>query len=307
MDILPFVNDKEAMDTQPTLLQIVSSEMLNSTNPYTSKETIVLRNLKRLTEQTFNLSWSATMDTVRQGILLMDFNLHEILFQIMRNNHQIIDESTVERILARDYIKLSDMTNLAKTLTTKGLFTVSAKLFAVDGFQGTDDLRKYVNNFNWTNEEWKQRHVKAVRTLYDVVTNEPISKVLTSIFVRFDAEEKGEDIEPMNEEMNDVYEIYMEIVGKENVARIAQWRMDEWKKHIAAETEAAKRKKATVGEKTTKKQKTKVESNGNVETISGEPSGMQTVNNYSEDEEKNDEAIEASCPKKQKMSFNINE
>jgi hypothetical protein len=229
-----YVESQAATMEEPTLLDMIGEEIQKPKNGNVNKETILLRTFKMLTETRFNLSWNVMMETVKSGSCLLDSTLHDLIDSVIKQN-TIADDAKIDRVLSKDYVKATDMSYLA-SIFNKCLCKDAFKLFAVDGYQGKDDLKRYVDNFKWEKEEYKRLHVQGVRALYDKVSGD-VHATLTAIFQVCMDEYNG--VEPSMEVDLDLYETYFNIVGSKNwVIKIGEWRLSEYKKY----TDEIKRK-----------------------------------------------------------------
>lgn len=201
------------ISNEERLLRLIMLKHLSNTgNQYLTHESFLLRVLQHIAE-IGNVSWSALMDTVKQGTCKLDQGIHDQILDIWetsRRRQATLDEQNcVERILARDYVRPADLIKWAIILGKQAPSPAVWKLFAVDGFQGSD-LKSYINHFKLNDVGAK--HVEAVRSLYDkgVENPEKMREIIDNVF-------NGE-----NSHENEYENFYIDIVGLENIPELRE-------------------------------------------------------------------------------------
>ncbi|KAG8172341.1 hypothetical protein JTE90_017155 [Oedothorax gibbosus] len=209
-------------------------------------ETFVIRLFQQISV-VLRSPWRGILDTTRHGSILLNKHLHRLLYDIWehRVHHNVsLDETNCyERVMGRDYVRQSDVLKLAGTLAR---VSSEPKLlwifFGVDGYLGSDPKR-YVDHLKYDADDWRGRHVRAVRHLYPCVDSPDMMKdTLEAIFKPSDANNRVTD---------EMRQDYTNIVGGwDAVRQIADWRhnQNKEKKKRATTTEETGRSKKKVKE-----------------------------------------------------------
>lgn len=198
------------------LLKLVMLQLLSENeNPYLTQETLILRIFKVIAGLA-NVSWPSLMDAIKQGTCRLNQDLHEQILEIWepRRRQATQDEvNCVERILARDHVRPSDLMKFAIVLGKQTPNRAVWKLFAVDNFQGID-VKRYVDHFKWNDDDVKSKHVDAVRGLYDkgVENPEEIREIIENVFNK----DGSTDTE--------LEKYYVDTVCLENIAELREWK-----------------------------------------------------------------------------------
>lgn len=143
-------------------------EFRDMRNTHLTYDAIVIRVLQRVAGM-FNVSWSCVLETIKQGPCLLDADLHSQLECMMqdRTKPATLDEQhCVNRVLGSDYVQTTDVIKLAGILTK--LVEDPTRVwawFGVDGYLG-DDPKRYVDGLRYGPDDFRGKHVRAVRKLY---------------------------------------------------------------------------------------------------------------------------------------------
>lgn len=147
-------------------------------NPYLTRETILMRIFKKLA-QTAGVPWENIVDVSRTCFL--NHTLHLQIASIWDERKRTADEQhCFERLMGNDHVRITDLVKFANILAKGPLNKKICKLFAVDGFLGSD-LKRYVVSFK--EDEVNNEHVRAVRELYNHVdTPDEIKSIVQAAF-----------------------------------------------------------------------------------------------------------------------------
>lgn len=223
-------------EENPAIPYMLLSEQLtcSDSNPYLTYETLIIRILKRLTEQHFRLSWTGVLDTIKNNHCVLDTQLHTMLQDMWKMRTKLAsveDQHCMERVMGRDHVKPSDMLKVACVLSK--VLPEKTKLytfFACDGFLGSD-LKNYVDVFK--NGDVMSIHFTAVRELYmqaNIHDPTDMRRLLKQIF-------DGKQV--------DGSQIYLQVVGStamlEEIGKMRLQAREKWKKKTA-EGKKSKRK-----------------------------------------------------------------
>ena len=206
----------------------IQHEVLQNKNPYLTMETIIMRLYKKIFEYT-RVSYNYSDKT-----LLFSQWHEEILnsYECIKSNLSYEERACVERILSKDCPHSSELIKFACCWYKHDPIT-ACKWFAVDGIIGTHP-KAYVQDAFSTSFE---KHNSAVRVLYNYYTNPDNIKYIVSKALSIQ-KEKNCPLE-FDPEFDKCVELYIEMVGKDEMERVA---LDRQAK-LQSQQQPSKRKK----------------------------------------------------------------
>lgn len=218
-------SDTQYFTEQPEkdlLDHLILRELSRVNNFHLTQETIILRVLINLASSA-HLPWSSVVETVTRPCLL-DADLHNqimALWEERKRNTTLDETQTLERLLGHDYVRPTDLLKLAAYLVKLKPTDMKPvwKLFAVDGFLGTDP-KMYVDSFK--NDEVKQEHAHAIRHLYSFVDTPELMKEIVDVAFERVLDEKARDVEG---EVSSCVDLYIKMVPR--IKEVKEWKIQQ--------------------------------------------------------------------------------
>ena len=208
----------------------IQHEVFLNKNPYLTMETMILRLYKKISERT-----RITFYSLDKTVLFSKWHDEILMFyESMKSNMSIEEKASVERVLSKDCPHPNELTKFACCWHKYDAFN-ACKWFAVDGIIGSHP-KTYVSDAFSTNFE---KHNSAVRHLYKYYKNPNDIKYIVGKALDIQMEESCPlDFDP---DFEKCVNFYIEMVGKEEMARVASDRQSKLKAH----QQPNKRKKKT--------------------------------------------------------------
>ncbi|GBM91826.1 hypothetical protein AVEN_15704-1 [Araneus ventricosus] len=193
---------------------------LRKANNFTTRATVYLRVLKRIMDL-MQISWKMISEI--KNMIYLEQEIVQLIQSCWYS--QITNESNdeLEKFLARDYIKPSDMLKFVNVLNRREMkqnepFPYKIhKILGMDGFLG-HDVKRYIEYLKYSWDDYRGVHVRAVRELYEYTTD------LDKIHIVLSAAYGWNNIENVDEIEMKIQ--YLSLIGN-NIEKIMEWKMQQ--------------------------------------------------------------------------------
>lgn len=168
---------------KPVFMELITRQF-NTANQYVTKETMMIKCMKILCKG-FSVDWSGLLESTRNTFELDENVIQDIIHCWERKTNSVgltsEEQYLFERIVSRECVRLADLVKLGASLLKRCNLLAVQKIFAVDGFAGSE-LKRYVEHLKFPITDFHGQHVRAVRNMYDELGSERIHAVLKHLF-----------------------------------------------------------------------------------------------------------------------------
>lgn len=170
-------------------------EVMKNSNPYTTKETVLQKVVKKCAEiLEFDLNSLITKNTIYihpDNMNKIDLKWHSFMEQGMKLSHEELN--TYKIIKSSDYVNLFDIQKLINIFVSKNENAFLAEILAVDNFDSAD-FKNYILNLKYGDKG--DSHVYIIKEIYQKF-NAPVPVVyfaLLQIYKKFTHDKEILDI-----------------------------------------------------------------------------------------------------------------